>query len=89
MRLCDLPADTAAIIKTIELSDKKAVKRLADLGVFSGAEVILEGGSKRKKFFVIFVGGKRAGVSLAVANAVTVEKAAFKSGSYGAAEYEF
>lgn len=72
MKLCDLPINSEAVIKKVSLSDEKAVKRLADLGVFSGAEIILEGGGKGKKFFVISVGGKKAGVSLAVASEITV-----------------
>ena len=75
MLLRDLNTGEKAVIKKVELGDEKAVKRLADLGVFAGESIVLEGGSKRKKFFVISAGGKKAGVSLDVASAIIVEKA--------------
>ena len=74
MLLSGLALNDAAKIKSIAISDENAVKRLSDLGVFAGAEIILEGGSAKRKFFVISAGGKTVGMSLDVANSITVEK---------------
>ena len=74
MLLSGLALNDAAKIKNIAISDKNAVKRLSDLGVFAGAEIILEGGSAKRKFFVISAGGKTVGISSDVANSITVEK---------------
>ena len=41
---------------------------------FAGAEIILEGGSVKRKFFVISAGGRTVGISLDIANSITVEK---------------
>ena len=57
-----------------QASDEKVIRRLADLGVFAGAEIILEGGSVKRKFFVISAGGRTVGISLDIANSITVEK---------------
>ena len=74
MLLSGLALNDAAKVKSIAISDENAVKRLSDLGVFAGAEIILEGGSAKRKFFVISAGGKTVGISLDVANSITVEK---------------
>lgn len=74
MVLSGLAADDAAKITGIAISDEKVIRRLADLGVFAGAEIILEGGSVKRKFFVISAGGRTVGLSLDIANSITVEK---------------
>lgn len=74
MVLSGLAADDAAKITGIAISDQKVIKRLSDLGVFAGAEIILEGGSVKRKFFVVSAGGKTVGISLDIANSITVEK---------------
>lgn len=74
MLLSDLCVSESAVIVTVNVSDKKTLKRLSDLGVIAGAEIILEGGSLRRKFFVLSVGGKIIGISIDIANAIFVRK---------------